>query len=267
MDRHIGDYFSEFSEEGTGGNFHRVYALHENPQMKWEELSELAPSLPRAWYELSHLATRDRIDFVRDYFLQTIPYHLHAHTGLVSFFERLDDIGIFLTQQVTDQPFVARLVYSIHKDEGFFCGLPPATDEELAKLQECFADEMLPIDYLAFLRIHNGFCKQNDTGVMPVNKVKGLFDQLQSHLKEQAPLTASHGDLVDPTTLIPFYESYGLHCYQCFWAEWYPEQEMGNVYYSGIERSLSDPSKGAPSETLAFPTFLDWLAFYLEEIS
>jgi hypothetical protein len=55
--------------------------------------------------------------------------------------------------------------------------------------------------------------------------------------------------------------------YQCFWAEWYPEQEMGNVYYSGESKTISDVfGSFSSSETMAFTTFTDWLMFYLERI-
>ena len=40
---------------------------------------------------------------------------------------------------------------------------------------------------------------------------------------------------------------------------------MGNIYYSGIEHTISDFKDPAMwVENLAFSTFLDWLAFYLE---
>jgi hypothetical protein len=55
--------------------------------------------------------------------------------------------------------------------------------------------------------------------------------------------------------------------FQCFWGEWYPEREMGNVYYSGFTRSISDYTQfGVGVETMAFETFTDWLMFYLETI-
>ena len=39
---------------------------------------------------------------------------------------------------------------------------------------------------------------------------------------------------------------------------------MGNVYLSGIDYTLSDVSdKKAWAENLAFPTFSEWLAYYL----
>ena len=46
---------------------------------------------------------------------------------------------------------------------------------------------------------------------------------------------------------------------------WYPGSEMGNVYLSGIDYTISDyRDRKEWADRLAFPTFLDWLAFYLE---
>lgn len=97
--------------------------------------------------------------------------------------------------------------------------------------------------------------------------IKTSYETFQSFLEEQGAPPTSDGKPVDPKTLIPFYESFGMPFFQCFWAEWYPEQEMGNVYYSGETHSISSVRiVGDASENMAFPTFIDWLIFYLEQI-
>jgi len=128
---------------------------------------------------------------------------------------------------------------------------------------------MLPSDYLAFLQIHDGFSKTTDsTGITPSNEMHKSYTQLQEIIQQHDPIVTKKGTAVDPSTLIPFYESFGMPYFQCFWAEWYPEEEMGNVYYSGALRTISDVYGGGLStETMAFPTFTDWLMFYLERIS
>ena len=89
----------------------------------------------------------------------------------------------------------------------------------------------------------------------------------QQMLEQQDSIITSIGTTIDPKALIPFYESFGMPFYQCFWAEWYPEQEMGNVYYSTESKTISDLfTSGASSESMAFPTFMDWLTFYLERV-
>jgi hypothetical protein len=84
---------------------------------------------------------------------------------------------------------------------------------------------------------------------------------------EEEVIKTSDGIEVDPKTLIPFYESFGMPFFQCFWTEWYPEEEMGNVYYSGVSKKILVAEDERPSEeNMAFPTFLDWLMFYLERV-
>ena len=70
---------------------------------------------------------------------------------------------------------------------------------------------------------------------------------------------------IDPGSLVPFYEAIGLSSFQCFYADWYPGNEMGNVYLSGIDYTISDfRDRKSWVDQKAFPTFLDWLAFFLE---
>ena len=126
---------------------------------------------------------------------------------------------------------------------------------------------MLPLDYLAFLQIHNGFSKVTDSGITPSNLMKKKYNDFQNTLSLAEPVTTVKGDPVDALKLIPFYESFGMPFYQCFWGEWYPEEEMGNVYFSGQTNKISDTTGLDPSvDTMAFPTFADWLMFYLEII-
>lgn len=126
---------------------------------------------------------------------------------------------------------------------------------------------MLPPDYLAFLQIHDGFAKLNDTGIFRSSMMRYAYEQFQQMLSEEEEITTSLGKPVNPVTLIPFYQSYEQPFFQCFWGEWYPEQEMGNVYYSGAAKTIFtcvNPSDCI--ETMAFETFSDWLIFYLEKI-
>jgi hypothetical protein len=115
--------------------------------------------------------------------------------------------------------------------------------------------------------MHDGFCKTTDcTGVIASECVSKEYEKLQDFLQKQNPMITDKGTEVNPKTLIPFYKSFGMPFYQCFWSEWYPEQEMGNVYYSGVDKTISDISSQIGSESMAFATFIDWLIFYLERI-
>lgn len=267
MNKNVGDYFHEFQGEGSeSGHFHTVIPIHEK-KWDWDELKAMAPNLPRGWYELSQLPNEDRIEFTRDHWLAKLPFQPHMLERIEHFFSRLDTIGIILTKLTGhEEPFEVHFVYSLEGDSGFFHGAPPVIEDEMAGLQEAFSNTILPADYCAFARIHNGFKKGADTGVLPVASIPETYNNLQSHLTQLPAIYQANGDQINPKSLIPFYESFGLHCYQCFWTDWFAEAEIGNVYYSGIEHSLSQPGEDA-EVTLSFPTFLAWLMFYLEDIT
>lgn len=268
MDRHVIKFYKRFSEDEIDGKFHEVIALHDTKDISWETLSKQVPEIPRGWFELSRLTTQDRIDFCRDYWLSKLPYHPKLCEFLCHFFASLDDIGVYITQQKWEDPYRIELVYSLADDCGYYRGKLPSDEAALLELQKEFADYILPNDYLAFLRIHDGFYKTTDcTGVIHSSKLKESYDRLQALLQQEPALSTSEGTAVNPKSLIPFYESFGGPFFQCFWGEWYPQQEMGNVYYSHTSKTISDVNGSDPSsETMAFPTFIDWLMFYLERV-
>lgn len=268
MDLHAIEFYSDFSEKRPHGHFHRVIPLHAEPHLSWEEALEMAPRLCRGWYELAQLPLEDRIEFTRDFWLSKLPYAPYLDESVFKFFGYLDDLGIYLTQQKFDDPFEAHIVYSLEENGGFYHGACPATEKEIINLQKDFPNDILPADYLAFLQIHNGFAKLNDTGIISSRNMKETFEGFQNALRKGIePITTDEGANVNPASLIPFYESFGMPFYQCFWGDWYPEQEMGNIYYSMQARKLITCQKrGDCDETMAFETFTDWLMFYLEKI-
>jgi hypothetical protein len=266
MDHHIKEYYRQYSDETPGGNFHSVIALHEAPDTTWKSLHAQIPALCRGWCELAQLSPKDRIEFTRDFWLSKLPYRAGMDEFLDRFFLSLDDIGIFVTQKKFEDPYVAHMVYSVKDNGGFFRGNPPIQESQLRSFQKYFSESAFPLDYLAFLQVHDGFCKTTDcTGVIASGDVAEVYEKLQNFIQKQDPIVTDKGVEVNPKKLIPFYESFGMPFFQCFWAEWYPEQEMGNVYYSGVDKTISDVSR-IGSETMAFATFIDWLMFYLERI-
>ncbi len=268
MDLHAIEFYSAYSEPGPHGHFHKVIALHEERLVDWDEAVEMAPTLCRGWYELAQLPVQDRLEFTRDFWLTKLPYHPTLNEFLGKFFASLDDIGVFLTQRSYEDPFEAHLVYSLADNSGFFHGESPADEIKIINLQKDFPNYILPADYLAFLQIHNGFAKLTDTGITPSTKMKESYEAFQKMLEEsEEPITTSDGASVNPVALIPFYESFGMPFFQCFWGDWYPDQEMGNVYYSALSRRIATcKRKEECAETMAFQTFTDWLMFYLEKI-
>lgn len=267
MDCHVKEYFRAFSDDAPQGSFHRVIALHEAPDMSWREICRLVSGLPKGWHELVDLSSQDRIDLLRDFWLTQLPFCPHIVERLDPFFKKVDDIGVFLVQKRFDDPWRAEIVYSLKQNGGFFRGNPPASEDQLYNLQKLFPTTMLPEDYVAFMRIHNGFSKATDTGITPVERMGDHFQSFQDSFESEDSVFTTKGIPVNPRSLIPFYESFGMPYYQCFWSEWYPESEMGNVYYSGLTNQISSVDGADPnSDQMAFNTFTDWLFFYLETI-
>jgi hypothetical protein len=267
MDGHIKAFFQPASEDTPGGHFRCVIPLHEGPDIAFEEVIQLCPQLPRGWYELALLPTRDRIEFTRDFWLMKLPFHPLLSPFLNDFFASLSNVGVYVTQRKFDDPYEAHLVYGLGDDRGFFRGSPPASEDSISNIKAQFAEFVLPVDYLMFLEIHDGFYKYTDTGLTTSDKLYAKYRDFQAFLEQRDTLLTSDGTPVNPARLIPFYESFGFPCYQCFWAEWYPEHEMGNIYYSGLTNTISNNlSDRSSPENMAFPTYLDWLMFYLETI-
>lgn len=257
----IKNYFAELSGSGNG-RYHQIILLHESPDMSWDSIKQKVPNLSKAWFELAQLSSQDRVEFTRDFWLSKLPYCPEWPACLARFFNSVEEIGVVLSQKRGNDPFEAHLIYALKQGRGFFHGAPGAGGKELASLQELFPRVILPEDYLAFLEIHNGFCKSTDTGVMGTHQIPEMLSRFRGLFNEQnLPMTAK-GDAIDPSRLIPFYESFGMPFYQCFYQDWYPENEMGNVYFSGSTYKISSKE----IDEMSFATFLDWLIFYLEQV-
>jgi len=223
--------------------------------------------LPRGWFELARLAPEDRIEFTRAYWMSQLPFvSSKCMEGLDHFFDQLETIEVYATQMEVGQPFDVHMVYVLQHESGFFQGNPGATEDEILTLNKQFSHMNFPQDYLAFLKIHNGFSKYTDTGLIKIKEMSRNYRQFQELLKHEE-LIRPDGHIIEPASLIPFYESFGLHSYQCYYADWYIENEMGNVYFSEHDRTISNFLDASRlEENLAFPNFLSWLIFYLEDI-
>ena len=267
MDQHALEYYTSYSQGHPNTCFHRVIALHEEPMIDWEEAVFIVPTLTTGWYELAQFPSRERIEFTRDFWSSRLTYAPEFIQACNNFFNTVDDIGIFLTQRCTGEPFIPELVYSLKNNSGFFHGNLPITPEELDSLKKEFGKTLLPSDFLDFLTIHNGFAKHPDFGIIRSRELLSTAQSLHVFLEAEELLQTSSGHLLNPKSLIPFYKSFNMPAYQCFCTEWYPADEMGNIFYSAITHSISDfEQKEAALTTLAFDTFTNWLLFYLEQI-
>ncbi|NGX33932.1 MAG: hypothetical protein K1060chlam1_00275 [Candidatus Anoxychlamydiales bacterium] len=227
---------------------------------KLDDLQKLSKNFPKAWYELASLNTSDRIEFSTEFCLKTLPYTPNTYQLVYDFFLKLEDVSIILTKK-KKYPYRVELVYSMQND-AFFRGQPPLRDEKISQINRKFND-MLPRDYLKFLKIHSGFAKNSDTGIIEAENIFEITKHMQDLMKSQNKTIKSNGGIIDPKNLIFFYQTYDKMDFQCFLSSWYPISEMGNVYFSYIDSAISN-YKDNSFENLSFPTFLNWLMFYLE---
>lgn len=251
MNKYVKRYFQEAKDDSDRGHFHKVILVDES--VSWETVE---PWAPRGWFELTRLDRESRIEFVAQFWQSKL-------TDAPAFFERVDDITLFLAQKPGEEHFTAHLVYSLQEDAGFYQGSPPHA-ESVIENHSLFHGIPLPRDYLAFQGIHAHFGKNADRGLYSVRELEDGWKLLQRFLKEREPVLFYDGEEVDGKKLIPFYNSFGRYSWQCFCADWYPEEEMGNVAVSH-ETVFLPMLRAAAEEGLAFASFLDWLAFYLTD--
>lgn len=253
----------EYYRKGKG-HFSEVILLDDESNMPWEKVEKMSPDMPKGWFELCHLSEDDRISFICDYWQKMLPYSPKVHDFLTSFFARIDDVAVFLFQKKENSTFEAELVYSL-KNEKFLRGSVPIGEGALFNLQKKFLS-ILPNDYLSFLRLHNGFGRSNDRGILSAENVKAVTDKMCAFIEESGKTVSSGNRVVNPKSLIFFYEDCGQNAFQCFLDEWYPAGDIGNVYFSTSDFSISDYKAFGLADRLAFPSFLDWLMVYLEDI-
>ena len=102
----------------------------------WESAAARSGVLSRGWFELSRLSVADRIEFVRDFWLDSLPYRPSFHSFLTAFFEKLDDLDIVLTQAKKGSLWQVEMVYSLADQSSFFCGLPACSGGEIDEAEK-----------------------------------------------------------------------------------------------------------------------------------
>lgn len=259
MNRSVLEYYKK--DESSG--FCDVIFVDEKTTKTYEELKEIAYKFPKAWFELSKLQITDKIEFSADFCLKTLPYSPDIYPLIADFFLNINDISIIMTKKRNDEKYLVELVYSMQNDSTFFRGKPPL-DEDIINYINFEFNNILPRDYLAFLKIHSGFAKNADSGIIEAENMLDLTNHMIDLIENQKKVILLNNQHIDPQDLIFFYQSYQRVDFQCFYTRWQP-QEIGNVYYSYNDNSISNYyDKASLSENLAFPTFLDWLIFYLD---
>jgi len=260
MNSQIRDFYRV--DKSHDPHFKEVRFLSEESNLRWEDIENTG--LSRGWFELSRIPMEDRVEFSREFWMSRFSYHPTATKALGEFFNQLDDIVVLVCRQTDEEPWESELVYSLGDNSCFFRGRPPAEEEQIDWAKKQMGNN-LPHDYWAFFRLHNGFGKLTELGVLPLEDLEDAKNRLvDTCLKMEKPLRMGEAWL-DPHSLFPFYEEYGLGSFQCFNAEWYPGSEMGNVFFSSIETTVSDISdRRTWAENLAYSTFVEWLTAFLE---
>jgi len=234
-------------------------AIRDFFQQEYASYEEGAAIAPRGLSELMELSRDVRLEFIRDYWLNALPYTPEGREGLLHFFRNLDELHLITAQKGEGSPDVPLLIYSMKGEKEFFLGGMPLKDKEIDEWNR--QGEMLfPEDYRNFFRIHDGFARAGDTGVVGSAQVGQLKEEMVSNIQGELRL---ENRLIDPATLFPFYRSYDRPLYQCFYREWFVDGEVGNVLCSLEEGTISNYPKGEGA--LAFRSYIDWLLLYLME--
>lgn len=216
-----------------GGNeeFREVVFLHEG--------DAAAPDLPLGWRQLAQV--QGRVGLVRDFWLAKLPFHPKATPRIEAFFAQLDDVVPVVCRGVDE--IWSELVYSMADGSTFFRGLAPQVDS--LPMQE-----MYPRDFVSFLSIHNGFGRLSEVGLI---RGEDLLDRraelIEEFVQSESPVKWK-GKILDPSALYPFYESLGV--LQCFYGP------VGNLDICALDGKMSE------LEHAVFPTFIEWLAAFLE---
>jgi|GEM_PF-3543149 len=242
MNNEVLEFYSKSSiEDPTHPLFEVIFI--EQEESDFDNLKEICPDLPKGWFELARLDLEDRKEFIRTFWEQQFPFF-----SIEYFFNMVEDIGVFLTKQSPDTPFIPEIVYSFEENNGFIRAFPPLTDRQVDKLSLEF-DYLLPKSYLQFLKIHRQIIHKKGKLIDPFD-LKHMMQQFQrKHANSTLYFHEKEAHLFD---LIPFFIQKDPKGYQCFVTEWQGASEILNVFFEEHKES-------GLSQTNMFDKFLDWL--------
>ncbi len=265
MNNHVREFYG-LDHKLIESPFEDIIDLTEENEFSFDVLQSKCLEFPKGYFELSQLNLKDRIEFVYSFWQKTLNFIPHVQSFFDQFFFNLDDVGIYLVKKNLSPTYDCHFIYSVNDDHTFYRGLPSISSQHLESLKNQFS-ETLPSDYLNFLKIHDGFSKDGDLGLIHSEDLLRERRLLQTRVQNLPYKVQFQEEDLDRDALIPFYKSFGLDVYQCFLSNWYPENEMGNTLFSLSEGYISDYNDPiSRSKNLVFPTFLDWLVFYMEVV-
>jgi hypothetical protein len=248
-------YQNANSIEGIKDPFHEVLLLSSDLDFTFEELKAKADNFPRSWFELISLSTKEKKEFLFEYWLDTLHPSFEFLQELDIFFSSLEDIGIFLVKEFVSSPYLVELVYSLEKKNLFFVGLPPRMTPFSAEA-ELFS--FFPDDYLSFLKIHNGFRRFDEKGIIPLEQLKEYSYRFQKCYTESLKKIPLGQRVDDPKVFFPFSrdKNGGVSCFHLGF-----NNSIGKVCYINNHCHLkTDPMVGFER---TFDSFTHWLCHYL----
>ncbi len=251
---------------GKSDRFSDVIVLSETRELSWTEVQKMAPDIPRGWFELAHLCANDRMEFVGDFWLRSLPFIPAISEFMALFFASLEDVAPIMWQHKAGEPYQTDLVYSMAGRNCFFRGGAPLSEEKINFIKRQ-NNSMLPADFCDFYKIHNGFAKNFDEGLFKAESIFEFTKAFQESIQADQKSVQSGLRKIEGAALIPFYRDLSQESMQCFYLDWYPSGGVGNVALSARDYKISDlTDKTMLAENMAFVSFLDWLVFYMEEV-
>ena len=252
MNSFVFDFYAKNEIEGIEDPFFKTIIL-EDDKLSYEEIKKKSPTFPKSYFDLLKLNKEDRIDFVLDFWLKNLILTYDQHSEILSFFSKIDTICIVLVKEFPNQPYVPEIVYAMEDQKMLFRG-------KLGKTLVLTEDINLPVDYLSFFKIHSGFRKLNDPGLISAENFMAAKNSFQrEYLHSESELLKEKKGL-DPARFVPFYKD-AKGGYMCFFTESDLYSSFGNLCYVSNDFTITNNQLGEKR----FFTFLDWFCHYLKD--
>ncbi len=246
----VSDYFKSSAQiEGITDPFHEIIIPDKNHS--FAELKKKAPNLPKNWVDLLQFSPEEKIEFVLNFWLEILPFAPEYHEAIIDFFGSLEDIGLVLIKEFKKGHYTPEMIYSFKEKDLFFRGQPPCDERKVAE-----GFESLPLDFLTFYKIHSGFRRFDDIGLVKGENLLITALKFQQRYLEAIDTIPSYQKVYNPNCLVPFYEDKNGGA-MCFNFAPFPD-EIGDICYVSSNFVVTE-------KEISFASFLDWLCYYLEQ--
>jgi hypothetical protein len=251
MKSFVSSYFKNSDQiEGIKDSFHEVVFIDKNNN--FHDLVQKV-NIPKNWFDLLSFSPEEKIEFVLNAWLEVLPFAPEYHEAILDFFGSLEDIGIVLLKEFRNSPYTLEMIYSFKEKDLFFRGQIPCDEK---KIEGEFGNQ-LPLDYLAFFKIHSGFRRFNDLGLIRgenllISTLK--FQQRYLNSLDDIPI---YQKIYNPHSLVPFYEDKNGGV-MCFNIASFADDSIGDLCYVSKDFAVNKEL-----DSFSFASFLDWLCYYL----